>query len=140
NLMEPLEEMDDAISQFWSPVNHLHSVVNTEALRKSYAACLPKLSDYSTDLGQNSVLFEAVKSRKESATYQNFNAAQKKVIDNMLRDFRLGGVELPEADRKPFAELRKQLSQLSNQFEQNVMDATDGWERLVTDEALLAGL
>lgn len=140
HLMRPLEEMDDEISQFWSPINHLHSVRNSEALRKSYAACLPKLSDYSTEFGQNTALFEAVKALKNSDAYSKFDPAQKKVIDNLLRDFRLAGVELPDAERKIYAELKKQLSQVSNEFEQNVLDATDGWERLITDEALLAGL
>ncbi len=140
HLMEPLEEMDDKLSQFWSPINHLHSVVSTEALRASYSACLPKLSDYATELGQNQDLFEAVKALKDSAAYQTFDTAQKQVIEHMLRDFRLAGVELSERDRRTFAALKKQLSQLNNEFEQNVMDATDGWERLVTDEAQLAGL
>lgn len=139
-LMRPLEEMDDEISQFWSPINHLHSVRSTEALRKGYAACLPMLSDYSTEIGQNVRLFEAIKALKNSEAYVEFNSAQQRVIDHLLRDFRLAGVELPEADRKKFGELKKQLSQLGNQFEQNVLDATDGWEHLVTDSSLLSGL
>lgn len=140
NLMQPLEEMDDELNQFWSPVRHLQAVRYSEKFEKSYETCLMQLADYATELGQNRDLFEAIQSFKNNEDYQNYNKAQKKVMDDLLRDFRLAGVDLPEAERKTYAEIKRTLSKLSNQFEQNVLNATEGWQRLVTDASLLKGL
>ena len=140
NLVQPLEDMDDRLSRAWSPVSHMNSVMNSEALRDAYNACLPKLSEYGTEMGQNVGLYEAYKAVKDSSDYDRLDTAQKKVIENALRDFHLSGVDLPNDKKDRFKEIRQQLSQLTTKFEENVLDATQGWTRQVEDEARLAGL
>src|SRR5690606_16287468 len=93
NLAQPLEDMADRLNRLWSPVSHMNAVVNTPELRAAYNACLPKLSEYSTELGQNERLFQAYKSIAEGPEYARLDPAQRKIIDNTLRDFRLSGVD-----------------------------------------------
>ncbi len=140
NLVQPLEEMDDRIERAWSPVSHMNSVVNTEALRKAYNICLPKLSDYSTEMGQHEGLYCAMKSIHEGDDFSALNAAQQKVVENALRDFHLSGVDLSAEKKQRFREIKQELSRLTTRFEENVLDATHGWSKHVTDEKLLAGL
>lgn len=140
NFIEPIEEMSDALHQFWAPVSHLNAVVNSEALREAYNQCLPLLSDYASALSHNVNYFKAIESIAESADYQDYDFAQKKLIEHELRDFKLSGVALPEAQKKQFAELSKKLSQLTTKFEENLLDATHAWTKLVTDEKELSGL
>jgi oligopeptidase A len=139
-LIQPLEDMDDRLGRVWSPISHMNSVVNSEAWRNAYNACLPKLSEYSTELGQNRTLFRAFQSIRDSAEYDTLDTAQKKIIDNALRDFHLSGVSLPEDKKLRFREVRQRLSQLTTKFEENILDATQGWQRQVMDETSLAGL
>ena len=140
NLVQPLEEMEDRLSRVWAPVSHMNSVVNSEALRQAYNACLPKLSEYSTELGQNAELHAAYKSLHDTGEYARLDTAQKKVIDDALRDFHLSGVDLPAEQQARFKEIRQRLSKLTTRFEENVLDATQAWTRHVTDEARLSGL
>ena len=140
NLIQPLEDMDDRLSRIWSPVSHMNSVINSEALRNAYNACLPKLSEYGTEMGQNVRLYQAYKSIKDSDQYQQLDKAQKKVIDNALRDFHLSGVDLPEDKKNRYKEIQQQLSKLTTKFEENVLDATQGWTKQIDDESRLAGL
>ena len=140
NLVQPIEEMNERLGRAWSPVSHMNSVVNSEALRAAYNACLPKLSDYYTELGQNEDLYRAYKSIAEGAQYQRLDAAQRKILDNELRDFRLLGVELPPPSRARFKTIMQELSRLTSKFSENVLDATQCWSLVVTDEDRLAGL
>jgi oligopeptidase A len=140
NLIAPLEDLDDRLSKAWSPVSHLNAVVNSEELRAAYNACLPKLSHYATELGQNEDLYRAYHSIAESTEYAVLNAAQKKTISNALRDFKLSGVTL-EADKKSrYREIAQELSRLASKFDENVLDATQGWTKLIEAESGLAGL
>ena len=140
NLIQPLEDMDDRLSRVWSPISHMNSVVNSEALRTAYNACLPKLSEYGTEMGQNVRLYQAYKVIKDSKQYEQLDTAQKKVIDNALRDFHLSGVDLPDAKKARFKKIQQQLSQLTTKFEENVLDATQGWTKQIDDETRLVGL
>jgi oligopeptidase A len=140
SLVAVLEQINDELSQAWSPISHLNSVMNSDELRDAYNRCLPKLSQYWTELGQNQALYEAYKGLAESAAYADLDQAQKTVIDHALRDFRLSGIALPPAQQKRFAELQQRLSELTTRFSENVLDATHGWYRHVTDEAELEGL
>src|SRR3989338_1040600 len=140
NLIAPLETIDDTLAQFWSPIRHMDAVVNSEALRKSIEACLPKLSDYHTHWAHHEKLFHAVESIKNSTAFSALSVAQKKSIDNQLCDFKLSGVHLPLPQKKQFAEFSKQLSQLSHRFEENVLDATMAFQHIITDEKLLSGI
>ena len=139
-LVQPMEDMDALIDTVWSPVSHMNSVVNSEELRQAYNACLPKLSEFSTELGQNETLYQAYKAIAEGAEYQKLDTAQKKVIDNAVRDFRLSGVELDQQQRDEFKKLSQQMTERTAKFEENLLDATHAWRKLITDESLLSGL
>lgn len=140
SLQEPLDQLDDRLGQAWSPVGHMNAVVNSEALREAYNGCLPLLSEYSTRLGQNRQLFEAYQSLADSEAFQKLDSAQQKVINDNLRDFRLAGVALEDDKKTRYGEIKKQLSELTSKFSDNVLDATMAWSKLITDEADLAGL
>ncbi|GAA0217347.1 oligopeptidase A [Methylophaga marina] len=139
-LVEPMEDIDVSIDRVWSPVSHMNSVVNSDELRKAYNACLPMLSEFGTELGQNEDLYRAYKQLAESAVYPSLDTAQKKVIDNAVRDFRLSGVELNQADRDEYKNITQKLTELSAKFEENLMDATHGWKKHITDKDMLSGL
>ena len=138
NFVEPLEEMEYRLSRAWSPVSHLNAVMNSEALRAAYNACLPKLSDYATEMGQNEELFQAWQAVAGNST--GLDGAQRKLLDNALRDFRLSGVDLPADRKQRFGEIASRLSELSARFEENLLDATNGWSKQITDEKELAGM
>jgi oligopeptidase A len=140
NLIEPLEALDDRLNKTWSPVRHLHSVLDSEALRAAYNACLPKLSAYYTEFGHHEGLYRAYQHIADGPEYDRLDAAQCKVIDDALRDFKLSGIALPSKQREHYKAIMQELAQLGAQFSQNVLDATQAWTRQVKDEALLAGL
>ncbi|TPV57921.1 oligopeptidase A [Aestuariibacter sp. GS-14] len=140
NVVDSIDEADDVLNNIWSPVSHMNSVVSSDELRKVHDACLPMLSEYGTWVGQHEGLYQAYKSLRDSDEYGQLDEAQRKVIDNTLRDFTLSGVALPADTKKRFADIQARLSELSSTFSNNVMDATMGWTKHVTDEAELAGL
>jgi len=139
-LAQPLEEISDRLSKAWSPVNHMNSVVSNDELREAVNTCLPKISEYETALGQNQDLYQAFEALANSDEFNTLSMAQKKSINNSLRDFRLFGVALADDKKSQFAKLSKQLSEITSQFGDQVMDATDAWSYLITDAAELAGL
>ena len=140
NLIQPLEEQEDRLSRMWSPVRHMNSVVNTDALREAYNACLPRLSDYATALGQNTRLFQAYQQIADDASFQKLEPAQQKTVKNALRDFRLSGVDLPQEKKDRFREISLALSKLTSRFEENLLDATNAWEKEISDSEQLSGL
>jgi oligopeptidase A len=140
NLVAPLEESDDRLGRIWSPIGHLNAVVSSDDLREAHDACLPLLSEYSTKVGQNQGLFLAYQQLHDSDNFATLSTAQQKVITNALRDFRLSGIDLVDNDKQRYGEITKRLSQLTSTFSNNVMDATIGWQKEITDEALLIGL
>lgn len=137
-LMEHLDDLSSHIQHFWSPINHLHAVKQTPALRDAYNKCLPLLSAYSSELSQNNALYQAIKVLANSD--YKFDYAQEKCLHNELREFHLGGVDLAAPQQKRYCEIQAQLAKLSNQFEENLLDATTEWSKLITDEAELCGL
>jgi len=124
----------------WGVVGHLHSVNDVPAWREAYNEMLPEVSRFYAELGQNLKLFEKYKALRESAEYATLTVEQKKVVDNEVRDFRLSGAELPEEQKPRFQAIMEELSQLSAKFAENLLDATNAFAEIVTDEALLAGL
>lgn len=140
NFILPLTEVSDRLSRAWSPVSHLNSVKNSPALREAYQACLPLLSEYSTWVGQHKGLYNAYLALKNSPKFAQYSVAQKKAIENSLRDFDLSGIGLSEEKQKRYGEISARLSELNSQFSNNVLDATMGWEKVIEDEAELAGL
>ncbi len=87
NLVAPLEETDDALGKIWSPASHMNSVVSTEEWRAAHDACLPLLSEYGTFVGQHQPLYQAYKSLRASAEFEQMTQAQQTVIEHSLRDF-----------------------------------------------------
>ena len=138
NVVMPLNEAGNRLERMWSPVSHMNAVVNTDELRKAYNANLPKLSDYHTEIGQNEVLYNAIKSIR--ATEQGLNAAQLKDLDDSLLSFKLSGIGLATEQKARFKALSQQLSQLNSQFSDNVLDATNAWVKHITDVQELEGL
>ena len=136
----PLDDATERLWRAWGLVGHLQGVVNTPELREAYNSNLPRVTRFASALGQNLALYrqyQALAGRPEAAT---FDEAQRKVLDNTLRDFRLGGAELaPEAQQR-FVAIKEELSALSAKFSQNVLDATDAWSLIIEDEARLKGL
>ncbi|MUK76676.1 oligopeptidase A [Aliivibrio fischeri] len=140
SIIVPLAETDDRLSRIWSPVSHLNSVKNSEAWREAYEACLPELSEYGTWVGQHKGLYEAYKSIKESEAFASLSQAQQKTIIDELRDFDLSGIGLPADQQKRYGEISKRSSELSSNFSNNVLDATMGWSKHITNEKELSGL
>ena len=140
NFILPLTEVNDRLSRAWSPVSHLNAVKNSPALREAYQACLPLLSEYGTWVGQHKGLYNAYLALQNTPEFATYSVAQKKAIENSLRDFTLSGIGLSEEKQKRYGEIAARLSELNSQFSNNVLDATMGWEKIIEDEAELTGL
>jgi len=140
NLVTPIDEVDDVLSKLWSPVSHLNSVMSSDELREAYESCLPLLSEYGTFVGQHQGLFQAYQSLKNSAEFATLNTAQQKVITNALRDFKLSGIALNDDDKKRYGEIVTRLSELSSNFSNNVLDATQAFSVNITAKNELQGL
>lgn len=140
SLIAPLEEVNDRLARIWSPVSHLNSVLNSEALRAAHDACLPLLSEFQTYVGQHEGLYQAYLGLSQSDDFPLLSGAQRKEILNTLRDFRLSGIGLPAEAQQRYGEIQARLSELASRFSNNVLDATQGWHKPVTEEAELAGL
>ncbi len=139
-LIEPLEVVENELHKAWSPVSHLNSVLNSDELRAAYNACLPKLSDYGTEMGQNKALFSAYRLIAKSTEFAGFDTAQQKIIRNALRDFRLSGIDLTEAQKQRYKEIAQELSRFTSRYSENVLDATNAWSKLITHKQDLVGL
>jgi oligopeptidase A len=136
----PLEETTERLGRAWGVVNHLNHVMDTPELRAVYNENQPKVTEFWTELGQNEALFGKYKQLHASAEFATLSPARRRIVENALRDFRLGGAELPEQQKARFAEIQEQQAALSTRFSENVLDATNDFKLLVEDEAELAGL
>ena len=139
-LLQPVEENDDRLNRAWSPVSHLHSVADNAELRKVYNACLPRLSEYETELKQNEALYRAYVNISKSDEYGTLDQPRRKIIENALREFRLSGIGLEQDKRNRFREIKLRLDQLQTRFEENLLDATNAWSKHITEVGQLAGL
>ena len=140
NLIEPLEDATEALSRSWGVVSHLNSVADTPALRAAYGAMLPQVTAFFSDLGQNLALYERFKVLQQSPAFKELQPAQQKVLENSLRDFRLGGAELAAAIKPRFAAIQDEQAQLGKAFSDHVLDATDGFFHHVIDQQELHGI
>jgi oligopeptidase A len=136
----PLGDGLEGFGRAWGIVGHLHSVNDVPVWREAYNEMLPEVSRFYTELGQNLALFDKYRALKASPEYATLSAEQKKIVDNEIRDFRLGGAELPEEQKPRFQAIIEELSQLAAKFSENLLDATNAFAEVVTDEAQLAGL
>jgi oligopeptidase A len=135
-----LDELNDRLGRAWGPVSHLNAVCNNAELRAAYEACLPKLSEYWTELGQNRALYQAYDALARSPDATSFEVAQTTILEHALRDFHLSGIDLPEAEQQRYGAIQMKLSELASRFSNQLLDATQAWSKHVTDEAALAGL
>jgi len=140
SICAPLAEVDDRLSRIWSPVSHMNSVVNSTELREAYESCLPLLSEYGTWVGQHRGLYEAYKAIKAGDEFKQLSQPQQKTINDALRDFELSGIGLPADEQHRYGEISKRMSELGSQFSNNVLDATMGWNKHITDKELLKGM
>ena len=140
NLVLPIDEGDDVLSKLWSPVSHMNSVLSSDELREAYESCLPLLSEYGTFVGQNQNLYQAYQSLKDGETFQHLDTAQQKVITNALRDFKLSGIALNDANKKRYGEIVSRLSDLGSNYSNNVLDATHAFTVNIAHESHLSGL
>lgn len=140
NFSLPLEDFSEKLSRAWSQVGHMNAVVNTPELRAAYNDNLAKLTDFYSDLSQDERLYGKYKQIQASAGYATLSQAQKKIIDNEVRGFKLGGAELPAEQKTRFKEIAEQLSKLGSKFEENILDNTNDFKHLVNEAADLAGL
>ncbi|MFZ3173328.1 MAG: M3 family metallopeptidase [Thiobacillus sp.] len=136
----PLDDANEKLGRAWGQVSHLHSVMDSPELREAYNANLPKITIYYAELGQNEALFNKFKALQARPDFATLTAPRKKIIDNELRDFRLGGAELPDDKKARFMQVQEELAQLSAKFEENILDATNEFALFVDDVATLAGV
>jgi oligopeptidase A len=140
SLIEPIDAHNEILNQAWSPVSHLNSVVNSDALREAYNNCVGKLAQWETEVGQNQTLFQAYKTLSESEEFAGLTQAQRHSIKLALQSFHLSGVSLPKDKKQQFSTLTQRLAELSSTFGDNVMDATQAWSLLITDLTELTGV
>ncbi|WP_455219592.1 oligopeptidase A [Kaarinaea lacus] len=140
NFVQPLEDIQDSINKTWSPVSHLNSVMNNEALRNAYNDCLAKITTFHTELSQDKRIYNGYHAIKSSDEFSQLTAAQQKTINDALRDFHLSGIDLAEDKQQRFKEIKQQLSKLTSQFSDNVLDATNAWQKTIDNEEQLTGL
>lgn len=138
--VQPMVDANERLGRVWGPVSHLNSVMNSPELREVYNENLPKITQFYASLGQNHALFNKFKQLNNSPSYGLLSTAQKKIVENELRDFRLGGADLAEEDKPVFMEIQERLSQLSAKFEENLLDATNAFSLIIEDVTELSGV
>jgi oligopeptidase A len=135
----PLEDANERIGRAWGQVSHLHAVMDNPELREVYNANLPKITKYWTELGQNQQLFEKYRALRNSSEFPALSPARKKIVENALRDFRLGGAELPPEKKQRYAEIQEELSKLGAKFSENLLDATNAFS-IFLDKSQTSGI
>ena len=140
NFIAPLDDGNERLRRAWGQVAHMNAVMNSPQLRDVYNANLPRITQYFTELAQDETLYRKYKALRASDAFTRLTGAQKKVIDNELRDFRLGGAELPATEKTGFKQVIEELAGLSSKFNDNVLDATNAFELIVADRQRLAGI
>jgi len=140
NFALKLEDHSEKISRAWSQVGHMNAVVNSPELREAYNENLAKLTDYGSDLSQDERLYAKYKAIQASAGFASLTPTQQKIINNEVRDFKLGGAELPADQKARFKAVSEELSKLGSKFEENIMDNTNDFAHYVENVADLAGL
>ncbi|NOT19797.1 MAG: M3 family metallopeptidase [Sideroxydans sp.] len=138
--VRPMEDANERLGRAWGPVGHLNAVMNSPELRDAYNSTLPKITAYYAELGQNLALFQKFKALRNSAEFAGLSAARKKIIENELRDFRLGGAELPDDKKTRYLAVQERQSELSSRFSDNILDATNEYTLVIENRGELDGL
>ena len=140
NFVAPLDDGNERLRRAWGQVSHMNAVMNSPQLRDVYNENLPRITQYFTELAQDEALYRKYKALRASGAFLQLTGAQKKVIDNELRDFRLGGAELPGEEKTRLRKIIEKLAELSSKFNDNLLDATNAFELIISDERRLAGI
>ncbi len=139
SFVKPFEMLDERLDQFFTPMSHIHSVNNSEKTQEVYTQALPLLTEYGTEVGQNLDIYNAFKAIK-AHEYDLLHPEQQRVIDLNIQGFELSGAHLDEASKKRLAEINLRKSELANRFSQNLLDATNAFEYVITDPADVEGI
>src|SRR5688572_3088223 len=139
DFVQPMEDANERLHRAWGVVGHLNAVMNSPELREAYNGNLPAVTQYYTEVGQHEGLHAKFKALHAGAAFRSLTPAQKKIVENELRDFRLGGAELQPAEKKRYQEISERLSQLSASFSDNLLDATNAWSHYA-DAAEIPGI
>jgi len=140
NFVVPLEIIDEKLSRVWSQIGHLNSVVNSEELRKEYNKNLGKISLYYSELAQNLKIFTGFKNLTLKKNYSKLSVIQKKIVNDELVGFKLGGIDLSTKKQNTFKEIKSTLSKLSAKFEENLLDSVNAFNLHITSKDILSGL
>ncbi|WP_187394706.1 M3 family metallopeptidase [Zoogloea oleivorans] len=140
NFVEPIENESERVGRAWGVAAHMHSVMDTPEWREAYNTMLPEVTRFYAELGQNLKLFEKYKAIRNGAEFATLSPARQRIIDNELRGFRLSGAELSDEQKPRFQAIQEELASLGAKFSENVLDATNAFAHVVTDQAELAGL
>ena len=140
SFIEPMEGLSDQVSAAWGPISHLFGVWSTPAWRAAYNQALPEITGYGVELSQDEALFHAYERLAANPAFSGYSPTRRKVVDDALRDFKLSGIALPAAQKARYKTISLRLSELQSKFEENVMDCTQAWQHLVTDESELVGM
>lgn len=140
DFVQPVVDANERLSRAWGQVNHLNAVMNNPELREIYNANLPRVTQYYAELSQDLVLFEKFRQLRADPLFKESSQARKKIVDNQLRDFRLGGAELPAEDKARFMQIQEELSALSAKFSDNLLDATNAFSLFVENRDELVGI
>ncbi|MGB6053747.1 MAG: M3 family metallopeptidase [Burkholderiaceae bacterium] len=140
NFVKPLEDATEQLGRAWGAVGHLNAVADTPELRAAYNENQPKVVEFWAALAQNPALFEKYRALRAGPHYAALSAERKQALDNALRDFRLGGAELPPPQKKRFAEIQEAQAAVTTRFSENILDATNDYTLFVEQEAEVSGL
>ncbi|MFA5370437.1 MAG: M3 family metallopeptidase [Sideroxydans sp.] len=140
NFVRPMEDANERLARAWGPVGHLNAVMNSPELRDAYNSTLPRITQYYAELGQNLALFQKFKALRNSPEFDTLSAARKKIIENELRDFRLGGAELPEDQKQRYLAIQERQSELTSHFSDHLLDATNAFTLQIEHRSELGGM
>jgi oligopeptidase A len=138
--MAPLTDVGERLSRAWGIVGHLHGVNDIPPWREAYNAQLPEITRFYTELGQNQALFACLKKLRASEEYAQLSSTRQRIVDNDIRNFRLSGADLPEADKPRFQAIQEELAALEAKFAENLLDATNAWAEIISDQSQLTGI
>ena len=140
NFVIPLQLADERLSRAWSQVSHLNAVKNTPKLRNEYNKNILKITKYYSEVSQDEIIFKMFRTLKNSIAYQSYSEERKKLINDELLSFELGGVDLSADKKDEFRAIQEKLSTLASRFEENLLDATNKFHLHITDQKKLSGL
>lgn len=140
DFVQPVVDANERLSRAWGQIAHLNAVMNNPELREIYNANLPRITQYYAELSQDPVLFEKFRQLRADPAFNDLSQARRKIVDNQLRDFHLGGAELPLEDKARFMQIQEELSALSSKFNDNLLDATNAFSLFIENRDELAGI